>query len=235
MNKRCSVLVVLSAMLLLLLVGQAGAGTYEGLVFGRWPDLQMTYQIDASCSNQEWKNEYFMVPIRDGIAAWSQWLQGYVNFTEAASNPRLIFQCFESNRTPSGNMHDLSYGINGTGYFLVPAYIRLSTWPPAITTWGVEHELGHVLGLSGGDGIMIDSPTYLDIARNATPTQQQLDEIRNTYETLPIPEFPTPIIALVIAFGAIIVIQRTQKHHHDDTNRKSTKTLYLLAEQFKSE
>jgi len=171
-------------MLLLALVSHSSA------LFGRWPDLNMTYTIDQSCAAEE-RNDAIM----QGIVKWRQWLPEatWTQLGQNASSARVIFYCLDGATVPEAPLTAVSTAFSAPdGHTFLFFMVRIATgaWAggmaqPADT---VAHELGHVLGLAEHNGGLMS-----DIS--LPPTQEQLDEIRVAYGLVQVHKNPTVTVS----------------------------------------
>lgn len=181
------------------------AATPGHALYGKWPDLNMTYSIDDGC-----RDGYRDQTILHAIEKWAAWLPE-ITWTATNSNPRLMIFCLETETIPEASLTIAPTCFtmpDGHTFLFCMLRIAKGTW--TVVGWEdpanlIAHEIGHILGLSGHTrGLMNGEPPF-------TPTDEELAEIRNAYG-LPVPEFPTSLLwLLIVLFAFWTPIMRRKK------------------------
>ena len=206
-------------------------------LFGRWPDLNMTYRFDPSCALA-----YRQDPIMLGIAAWQKWLPGS-SWTEDPgdnSSARVIFICFDELVIPnSGN-------VLGTALCYPAGPFDASTQLWTFSYCDVEfangtfvapeparniaaHEIGHALGLVDKTGGLMDlsGPSDPEVGI-IMPTQAQIDELCTMYG-LALYTLPQPA-EVVTTTTTVASTNETQTLSTTATETSTTETSESLTE-----
>jgi hypothetical protein len=194
-------------MLVLVAVPNAAVGSVT-LIWGRWPDLQMTYTLSSGCKVEP-RRTYILA----AIAAWQRWLP-QASWTEN-SNGRVLFTCDET-PTAGGSVKD-AYAIvyvngnnvntNGEETIGTNAWSGTSMPEPRYAYAIVAHETGHELGLPDGAGglmtyILTDNCAFNNLCQVdpvlsiPMPTQDELNAILSAYG-------PTNKYALSVSAGSV--------------------------------
>ena len=215
----------------------ASVAVAHATLFGRWPDLNMTYRFDPSCTLA-----YRHDPIMQGVAAWQKWLPGS-SWTEDPgdnSSARVIFICYDDLVIPnSGN-------VLGTAlcYPAGPFDTSIQLWTfsycnvefangtfvsPEPARNIATHELGHALGLIDKTGGLMDlsgpSDPELGIIM---PTQAQIDELCTMYGLVPY-TLPQPA-EVVTTTTTVASTNETQTLSTTTTETSTTETSETLTE-----
>ena len=162
--------------------------------------------------------------VQGSMNAWAQWIHG-LNWTEVSANEEVLIH-------PCSQFGQLQAWADQTHQDADGTLIADHTWVDihGNQLGGVEwihHEFGHVLGLgdnppecvgpvqtelmcSFGGGINPGALAGRDGTFRA-PSQQYIDELNTMYTDIPVPEFPTPIIALLVGLAAITIARRSRK------------------------
>jgi len=194
-----------------------------------WANLNLTYRFTpADVCNGDGGGRSIITITHDAVEAWMRWFP-QLHMTEITTgNENVTIACWYFNTVPSGNIAESTVAHNGAR--ILHAEIRVSYGAfTAEFTGGrdvVAHEIGHALGLSDeqvpglmGIGSMHMSDTIRQIQPGDDtsyliigPCDADMQALNTTYSNgLAVPEFPTPIIALLVGFGAIMMLRRTRK------------------------
>jgi hypothetical protein len=177
-----------------------------------WPASELTWRRSEQCGG-DW-----LPWISQALAAWQSWVPQLsfreVNATTAAA---IEFSCYNMMVLPWGLLGDVityyqiaadgGYRVSSNGFPIADRVIveaALGSEPFTLT-----HELGHVLGLSDrdcqprGDGdLMCGRGGLWAGSRIITPAPGEVEALQSYYAAVPVAEFPTPIIWLMISLFA---------------------------------
>lgn len=166
---------------------------YRGLVFGRWPDLNMTYAFDQSC-----QLPYRRAAIDVGLQAWQRWLPESSWSETSLDSARLRIRCYDSNTLPNapGVVASVlsyplgSFNVTSWLYTFLYADVEFGNYTWRSGNLIVTHEFGHAFGLIDGTGGLMNqndwqTAPYDPIIGIPVPTQQQMDALAEVYGVAP--------------------------------------------------
>ena len=129
--------------------------------------------------------------VDQAIRNWQTWVPE-VAWTPSQKNPDVTIECVL--QTADGT----AYVTGGT--VVLPLWCFAKRYDAQGGLNYVDHELGHLYGLADGEGV--DWEHYSETAFVIQPKPGSLQQVREYYASLPVPEFPAPLLWLVICLFA---------------------------------